>query len=144
MKEYEAQDRSFASLKVGDTVSREHSIDAKLIDAFAALSGDRNPLHVDAVYSSGTPYKAPIAHGMLLGAFVSELVGMHLPGKRSLLLKETLEFKKPVYAGDTITIRGTITSKSEATQLVELAITIQNGKEIVGDGSAHIKILPVY
>lgn len=138
-----AEDRSFEDLREGETASFEVVVDDAAIAAFASLSGDANPLHTDAAYASKTQFDRCIAHGMLLGAYVSRLVGMHLPGKRSLLLKETLEFKKPVVSGSRIQVVGTIVKKSESTRVVELAITITSAEEILCSGTAHVRVLPV-
>jgi len=112
-----------------------------MIQTFAELSGDHNPLHVDETYSAKTNFGKPVAHGMLLGALVSELVGMHLPGVRCLLIKESLEFKLPVFAGDAIRVEGKVMHKSEVTRLLEIAITITRGSEVVATGTVHTKVL---
>jgi 3-hydroxybutyryl-CoA dehydratase len=77
---------------------------------------------------------------MFLGALVSQLIGMHLPGRDSLLVRETLEFKKPVYVDDVVIVRGTLASKSESTHLVEMTIAIERGNDTVATGVAHVKV----
>lgn len=134
-------DRSFESLQVGESISREHAISQEMIASFAELSGDQNPLHVDESYAKKTEFGRTIAHGMLLGALVSECIGMHLPGKRCLLVKETLEFKKPVYAGDTVVIEGVIVRKSTSTGLLEISVRIVRREETVAEGVVHTKII---
>ena len=108
---------------------------------FAKISGDYNPLHLDENYASKTQFGNRIVHGMYLGSLVSRLVGMELPGKRALLIKESLEFKKPVFIGDKLIIRGTIITKSQTTGLIELAIDIKQGTEILVTGSVYARIL---
>lgn len=136
-----ATDRSFESLTVGETYAREHLISKEMVDSFAGLSGDKNPLHVDADYVAKTTFKKPLAHGMLLGALVSELIGMHLPGKRCLLLKESLAFHHPVFIGDAVRIIGELRHKSEALHVLEIAIVIMREHETVADGIVHTKVL---
>ena len=136
-----ATDRSFESIRVGETVSREHLITDELIMRFASLSGDHNPLHTDSSYAASTEFGTTVAHGMLLGAFVSELVGMELPGARCLLMKESLEFKKPVFANDAIVVTGTVLHKSVATSILEIAISIMRGADIVAAGTVHTKVI---
>lgn len=109
----EADDRVFGSLNKGETVTFYRSISECDVDCFAQLSGDNNPLHLDNVYAQSTPYGERIVHGMFLGLLLSRLVGKHLPGRRALLMKESLEFKKPVRIGDTVTASGWLVSKSE-------------------------------
>ncbi len=139
-----APDRDFSSINVGESCVREHVITRDLIAAFAKLSGDENPLHTDEAYAQSTQFGNVVAHGMLLSSLVSELIGMHLPGRRCLLIKETMEFKLPVFADDTIQIKGTVAHKSEASQLVEIAITISRNDTTVAVGSVHTKILEAH
>jgi acyl dehydratase len=137
----QAADRTFESIEVRETCVRERTITAEDIEIFAKLSGDYNPLHVDAAYATQTQFNKPVVHGMLLGALVSELVGMHLPGMRCLLVKESLEFKLPVFANDTVRIEGVIVHKSEAARLLEIKITITRGADTVAEGVVHAKVL---
>jgi len=136
-----ATDRTFSSLTVGETCVREHHIDQQLVDSFVALSGDENPLHTDKEYAATTIFKNRIVHGMLLATFVSELIGMHIPGKRCLLVKEVLEFKLPVYIEDTISVEGTVASKSDATKILQIDIAIKRNKEVVAGGVVHVKVI---
>jgi len=136
-----AIDRTFESIKVGEIYTQERTVRTEDIEAFAKLSGDYNPLHVDATYAAATQFGKPVVHGMLLGALVSELVGMHLPGMRCLLLKESLEFKLPVFANDTVRVEGVIAHKSEAAKLLEIKITISRDTDIVVAGIVHTKVI---
>ncbi len=136
-----AADRSFESLMVGETHAEEHHIDERMVAAFAELSGDKNPLHTDESYAATTPLKRPVAHGMLLGALVSEMVGMHIPGKRCLIVKMSLSFHHPIFPGDTVRIIGTIVHKSEALQLLEISVSAMRADELVAEGIVHTKVL---
>lgn len=136
----EAIDRSFASLSVGETASFEKIVSEENVQTFATLSGDHNPLHADDTYAGSTPFGQKIVHGMFLGALVSRLLGMQLPGKRALLMKESLEFKKPVHIGDTIMVEGIIVRTSPATHIVELDVRIRVGETLVVAGNAHVQV----
>ena len=135
------QDKNFSDIKIGDSASFEKIITADDLDKFADLSGDHNPLHMDEKYAARSEFKSRVVFGMLLGAWVSRLVGMDLPGKKALLLKEGLEFKKPAYIGDKILVKGTVTHKSEATRLLDLAIEISKDKELLSTGSVQVRVL---
>jgi 3-hydroxybutyryl-CoA dehydratase len=135
-----ATDREFSSLQVGEESGLTHSISADDVNDFASLSGDQNPLHMDDDYAAQTLHKKRVVHGMFLGALVSRLIGMQLPGVRSLLVRESLEFKKPVHIGDEVTVSGKITSKSESTRLVQVSIVIKCGDIVVATGDAHVKV----
>ena len=72
------------------------------IAAFAEISGDKNPVHLDAQYAAGTTFKERIAHGMLSAAYISAVFGMKLPGPGAIYISQTLNFKAPVKIGDTV------------------------------------------
>jgi phosphate acetyltransferase/phosphate butyryltransferase len=109
-----ARDLAFEDIQVGSAASFERTVTTSDIESFAALSGDFNPLHTDPAYASQTNFQKPIAQGMFLGALCSALVGMHLPGKRCLYLSQSLAFRNPVFADDTLLVEGKITAKSES------------------------------
>ncbi len=92
----------FEDLTVGLTASRTNTVTADTISAFADVSGDRNPVHLDAAYAATTIFKQPIAHGMLAAAYISAVVGMDLPGPGSIYVSQSIAFKAPVKAGDTV------------------------------------------
>ena len=128
----EAKERSFRDIMLGDQAFFEKNITSEDITKFSDICGDHNPLHT----------QKKVVHGMFLGALVSRLIGMDLPGRHSLLLKEALEFRKPTYAGDKLQVAGKVVFKSEATKIIELMIEIHNNKqELVASGSAHVKVL---
>ena len=136
-----ARERSFESLLIGEEASLERVIRIEDVDAFARLSGDYNPLHVDEAYASTTQFSERVVHGMLLSSYVSALIGMQLPGKSALLVKETLEFKKPVLIGATVLVTGKIISKSEATRLLEISVQITCDNDIVTEGRVIVRVL---
>ncbi len=135
-----ADDRSFISLQVGDTSSFERRISEDDVRAFAVLSGDYNPLHMDDAYARSTPFGGRVVHGMLLAAMISRLVGMQLPGKRALLMKESLEFKKPIRIGDMVKVEGAVVNVSIATHIVELEIHIYAESIIVVTGHVQVQV----
>jgi 3-hydroxybutyryl-CoA dehydratase len=92
----------FEDLSVGQEVSISNTVTADVIVAFADVSGDRNPVHVDADYAATTMFKERIAHGMLSAAYISAVFGMELPGPGAIYVSQTLNFKAPVKIGDTV------------------------------------------
>src|SRR5262245_60653032 len=106
--------KTFSEVNVGERAEFEILIDETLVDAFAALSGDTNPLHTDDAYATGTPFGRRLPHGMLAGALFSRFVGVHLPGRYSLYLSQTLLFKKPLSFGTTIIVSGEIVQKIDS------------------------------
>lgn len=137
----EVVDRTFETIAVQDTASFVHTVTHDEVAAFITLSGDSNPLHSDASYAATTVYKKPIVHGMFLGALCSRLVGMYLPGKRSVYLSQECVFKHPVYVGDTVTVTGTVVHVSMSTRIVELNIVMSTAAAVVFSGNARVRVL---
>lgn len=92
----------FEDLAVGQEASLSTTVNDSDITAFAEISGDRNPVHIDAEYAATTMFKERIAHGMLSAAYISAVFGMKLPGPGAIYLSQTLAFKAPVKIGDTV------------------------------------------
>ncbi len=92
----------FEDLSVGQEASLSNTVSEATIVAFADISGDRNPVHLDADYAATTMFKERIAHGMLSAAYISAVFGMKLPGPGAIYMSQTLKFKAPVKIGDTV------------------------------------------
>src|SRR5215212_3865347 len=99
-------DLSFADLQVGMQAQLAWDVSEADIDAFASLSGDINPMHVDAAFARARGFRDRVAHGFLLGSKVSAFVGTTIPGRRCLLLEQSLAFPNAVFSGDTVTVTG--------------------------------------
>ena len=82
------------------TEKSEVLITAELIEAFAEVSGDSNPIHLDNEYAKTTMFRARIAHGFLTASFISAILGTKFPG--SIYLSQSLQFKAPVKIGDIV------------------------------------------
>ena len=91
------------ALKPGDKASRSQTISDQMIRSFADLTGDTNPVHLDDSYAAGTRFGRRIAHGMIAAGLISATLANDLPGPGTVYLSQTLQFKGPVYPGDTIT-----------------------------------------
>lgn len=131
--------RTFDSITTGEEVTLSRHITEEDVNSFASVSGDFSPLHVDESYAAATPFKRRVVHGMFLGALVSQLVGMRLPGINALLIKETLEFKKAVFIDDTVSVSAIVANKSAATRIIELNISITREDEEVTAGQVFVK-----
>lgn len=135
--------KTYAEIVIGDKAEFEIPITTSLVDQFANLSGDQNPLHVDEVFAEKTSFGERIAHGMLAGAFFSRLIGMHLPGTHSLYLSQSLFFRKPMRIGITVMISGEVRHKGDALQILTMAMQVRdkNTGEVLTDGEAIVQIL---
>ncbi len=94
---------SINEMKLGDTAEIKKIFSETDVLAFAEVSTDFNPAHIDKEYAAGTMFKRQIVHGMLVGALFSAIFGVQLPGLGSIYTKQSLKFTKPVYFGDEIT-----------------------------------------
>ena len=132
---------SFNEIKIGLEHYFYITIDVKLEENFAKISGDFNPLHMDEQYAKKTKFGKRVCHGMLLASFFSKLVGMYLPGKNALYFSQNLNFVGPCFIGDKIIVKGEIIDKSEATKMIKIKTTIKNieGKLLV-EGIAQVLV----
>lgn len=130
-------------LKVGDKFSTSKQITDGVVRAFAELSGDYNPIHLDNEFAAKTRFGKRIAHGMISGALISAVLGYELKDRKIVYLSQTLKFTAPVFIDDTVTATATVTNVREDKNivLVETVCTNQNG-EMVVKGEAAIMVLP--
>ena len=130
---------TFDEIAIGDTATYTRLITNQEVEAFAAISGDHNPLHLDPDYAATTPFGECIAHGMLTGALISAAIAMQLPGPGSVYLNQSLQFRAPVLLGDTLTVTLEVTEKHGKRPWVTLSCTVENqdGKA-VAKGEAQV------
>ncbi len=128
-------------LKPGDTASRTSAISDDMIRAFAELTGDTNPVHLDDGYAAGTQFGRRIAHGMIAAGMISATLANDLPGPGTLYLGQTLKFKQPVYPGDTITATVEVLTVRPDKPIVTLGTvcTNQDG-DVVLEGEAVVRV----
>jgi len=127
--------------KPGDTASLSKTIDDDDIRAFASASGDHNPLHLDEEFAKGTRFGKRIAHGMLSASLISAVLAHDLPGQGSIYLGQTLQFVAPVFPGDTVTARVTVTSIREDKPIIKLETVCTNQRdEVVIRGEATVLV----
>ena len=104
----------FDEISVGQKASYTRTVTDADIKAFAAVSGDDNPVHLDADFAAkNTPFGGCIAHGILTASYVSTVVGARFPGPGTIYINQSLKFRGPVRAGDVVI------ATAEVTQLVE-------------------------
>ena len=129
------------NLKVGDTASLTKTITDADIRAFAELSGDRNPIHLDDEYAATTRFGRRIAHGMLAASLISTVLGTELPGTGTVYLSQNSRFLAPVYPGDTVTARVTVTKVRDDKPIVTLETICENQRgELLIKGEAVVLV----
>lgn len=126
---------AFDEMKVGLKASLDARLTPELIDAFARLTGDLNPLHASDEFARSRGFPSRLAHGLLTAAFFSAICGMLLPGRDCLLQSARFDFRKPVPAGETLTLEATVVQKIEAVRTIALEISARNAAgEVVLSG----------
>jgi len=127
------------ALNPGDKASRIQTISDEMIRSFAALTGDTNPVHLDEVYAAGTRFGRRIAHGMIAAGLISATLANDLPGPGTVYLSQTLQFKAPVYPGDTITTTVEVKNVRPDKPIVTLSTTCTNQEnKVVLEGEAVV------
>jgi len=114
--------------KEGDTAKLIKTVTQSDIEQFAELVGDRNPMHVNPDFAKKTRFGRPIAHGMWGLSLVSAVLGTKLPGPGTIYLSQTVQFKAPVFAGDTLTAKVKVLEVRQDKPIVKLETTCENQK----------------
>lgn len=128
----------FDELSVGQSAEMTRTVGAADIEAFAAVSGDENPVHLDEAYAKTTAFGERIAHGMLSGAYISAVLGTRLPGPGAIYLTQSLRFRRPVRIGDVVTARVTVKALDERRGHVTLDTVCEVDGRAVVDGEALV------
>lgn len=117
---------TFDEINIGQKESFTVTITEAERDKFREITGDVNPLHNDPEYAKSMGHDKCVAFGMLSASYLSTLAGVYLPGKNSLIQKTEVNFRKPVYVGDTLTITGEVSDKSDTFKVIEVKVDIKN------------------
>ena len=126
-------------LSIGDTAEITKTIEQSDIDAFAQVTGDHNPVHVDEEFAKTTRFGQRIAHGMLTASLISAVLANKLPGEGSVYLGQTLQFVAPVFPGDEITARVTVREVREDKPILKLeTVCVNQRDELVIRGEATV------
>ncbi|MCF3628294.1 MaoC family dehydratase [Thalassospiraceae bacterium LMO-SO8] len=130
----------FEDLEVGQSDEYSRTISESDILIFAGVSGDTNPVHLNHEFASETMFEGCIAHGLLTASYISTVIGTKMPGPGCIYVGQTLKFKGPVKAGDTVIARATILEKIEDKKFVKIQTQCLVGDKVVLDGEATIMV----
>ena len=130
----------FEDLEPGMEASFAKTVSEADIASFAEVTGDKNPVHLDAKYAAGTIFKERIAHGMLSAGLISALLGTQLPGPGTLYLKQSLRFAAPVKIGDTVTATVEITELHPERKRATLKTVCTVAGKTVIEGEAYTQV----
>ena len=135
-------DPAIGTLSVGMWAALTRTVTPAEVAAYAALLGDTNPLHLDAAFAANTQFKLPIAHGMLSAGLIPTIFGATIPS--SVYVSQTLNFKRPVFVGDTVTARITVTGVRDvpvrgSPGLVQALVTCDTSVLLDGTGKVALQ-----
>ena len=125
-------------IKIGMNVSYSQTITDADVKAFSGISGDRNPIHLDEQYAEKSRYKKRIAHGLMTASYFSALFGTKIPGEGCVYVSQSLNFKRPVYIGDTVVATVEVISVDLAKKRVFFRTTCKVKNKVVTDGEAEL------
>lgn len=130
----------FEDLNEGMSADFSKTVTEQDIVKYAEISGDTNPVHLDADYAAATMFKERIAHGMLTAGFISAVFGTKLPGPGSIYVNQSLKFRAPVKIGDAVTATVTVTSKVPEKKFVAFSTVCSVGGKPVLEGEATLMV----
>lgn len=130
--------RTIDQLAIGESASIERSFSQDDIDAFARISGDDNPAHVDAAWAEASIFGGRVAHGVLTAGLVSAVLGTKLPGPGTIYMSQSLKWLAPVKPGDVLTATATVTEIIPAKNRVVLETVVRRGEDVVLTGEALV------
>ncbi len=118
----------FSDMKIGHKESFDVLVEESKMDKFLEISKDINPLHINSVYAKESGFKDRVVYGLLTSSFYSTLVGVYLPGKYCILQGIDIQFPRPVYINDKLTISGIVNYINESYKQLEIKAMIINGE----------------
>ena len=127
-------------LLVGQAAELSRTVTDADLQAFAAVTGDHNPVHLDETYAAATPFGGRIAHGMLSAGYISAVIGTKLPGPGAIYVSQTLRFRRPVRIGDQVAARAEITAIDPARARVTLRTVCSVAGKAVVEGEAEVMV----
>jgi len=130
----------FEDIEIGMEASYQRLVTAADIDGFAEVTGDKNPVHLDAGFAAKTMFKERIAHGMLTASYISAVLGTQLPGPGVIYVSQTLNFRAPVKIGQTVTAKVRVVELFPAKRRVRFeCICSVDGKAVL-EGEAMLMV----
>ena len=125
--------------EIGQTATIEKTLDKQVVVAFASVSEDYNPIHLDEDFAKTTQFESPIVHGMLASSLISGLLASKVPGAGSIYLGQSLKFVRPIFVGETVTAKVEVTSVRDDKPIAVISTQVLNAKsEVAVDGEATV------
>jgi 3-hydroxybutyryl-CoA dehydratase len=116
----------YTNIAVGEKHSRDYLITEETYRRFLDTFEDHSPVHVDEAHAISIGFKGRVMHGAILNGFISHFIGMHFPGRYSLLLAVDLRFSNPSYIGDTVHMEAVVSQKLDSRNIIVIDATLTN------------------
>lgn len=113
-------------------------ITSEMLEGFAAISGDWNPMHHDAEFARKAGFPGVVVYGMLTSSLYSQLVGMYLPGRFALLHGITIDFKALAFVGDQLEVGGEIVHLTDAYRQIQIKATIHREETLISRATIRV------
>ena len=126
----------FSDIGIGMINRQEFLVSEERVKAFAELTGDMNPVHLDEEFARTTQFGRRIAHGMLVASFISKVLGRDFPGDGTIYVSQKVRFRRPVFIGDKVTVEVEVTEKNDEKKRLILrtdVISVSGEKVIIGE-----------
>ncbi len=134
------QTLSFEDLTLGMTETLSKTVASSDVVGFAAVTGDRNPIHLSEHFAAKTPFRTRIAHGLYTASLISAVLGTRLPGPGAIYISQTLNFRAPVKIGDTVDVYVTVAELIPEKFRARLTCSCTVEGAVVLDGEAWVKV----
>ena len=130
---------TYDQINIGDTSSFSKTLSESDVYQFAGITGDLNPMDINEVAASQTPFGGRIVHGCLVDSLISTVLGMQYPGPGTIFMEKSVKYLAPVKIGDTVTARVEVTEKlPKGTVVLKADYTNQDGTP-VAEGEVRVK-----
>ncbi|BBJ27314.1 MaoC family dehydratase [Athalassotoga saccharophila] len=129
---------NFEKIEIGQNFESDMIITDEMVKEFARITGDNNPLHLDEEFAKKTQFGRRIAHGMLIASLISKVLGRDFPGPGTVYVSQFIQFRKPVYIGETVKIKIEVKDKKIEKKRLILNTTVMVKDRIVITGEAEV------
>jgi 3-hydroxybutyryl-CoA dehydratase len=131
----------FSEVRIDQEYSASFTISDEMVRTFAEITGDKNPVHLDEEYAKNTRFKKRICHGMLVASLISKVLGMDFPGPGTILVRQQLSYRAPVFVGETVKVNVKVVDKKEEKQrLILQTNVIKSDGTVAIEGQAEVLI----
>jgi len=131
----------FSEVRIDQEYSASFTISDEMVRTFAEITGDKNPVHLDEEYAKNTRFKKRICHGMLVASLISKVLGMDFPGPGTILVRQQLSYRAPVFVGETVQVHVKVVDKKEEKQrLILQTNVIKSDGTVAIEGQAEVLI----